>query len=79
MHELSLCAQYDSEVHLFSRTISIQSVNFNRASMEYTQNSDFCSLQSDILSIKSDRADMYKSFEKVKVILLTEMMGLLRK
>ena len=41
--------------------------------MEYTQNSDFCSLQSDILSIKSDRADMYESFEKVKVILLTMM------
>ena len=32
--------------------------------MEYTQNSDFCSLQSDILSIKSDRADVYESFEK---------------
>ena len=78
LHELSLCAQYDSEVHLFSRTISIQSVNFNRASMEYTQNSDFCSLQSDILSIKSDRAEMNETFEKVKVILLT-MMGLLRK
>ena len=32
--------------------------------MEYTQNSDFCSLQSDILSIKSDRAEMNESFEK---------------
>ena len=67
LHELSLCAQYDSEVYLFSRTISIQSVNFNRASMEYTQNSDFCSLQSEILSIKIDPADNDGSFKKVKV------------
>ena len=78
LHELSLCVQYGSEIHLFSRTISIQSVNINRASMEYTQNSDFCSLQSEILSIKNDPADNNGSFKKVKVILLT-MMGLLRK
>ena len=78
LHELSLCVQYGSEIHLFSRTISIQSVNFNRASMEYTQNSDFCSLQSEILSIKNDPADNNGSFKKVKVILLT-MMVLLRK